>query len=54
MPKQFENQDATKLGDKTVSDAAALKKINHLANEAAKKAATTEQRYDESHNIISK
>jgi hypothetical protein len=54
MPEQFENQEATKLEDKTVSDASAQERINRVAEKAAEKASKTEQRYDKDHNIFSK
>ncbi|MGB7546440.1 MAG: hypothetical protein WBM14_01710 [Terracidiphilus sp.] len=54
MKQQFENQEAKKLKDKTNSDAATEKRVNHLAEKAAEKATKTEQRYDKDHTIISK
>lgn len=54
MPEQFENQEAKKLADETVSNAAAEKKIDRVAEKAAEKASKTEQRYDKDHTIISK
>jgi hypothetical protein len=54
MPEQFENQEATKLEDKTVSDASAQERINRVAEKAAERASKTEQRYDKDHNIFSK
>ena len=54
MPEQFENPEATKLEDKTVSDASAEKRIERVAKKAAEKASKTEQRYDKDHNIFSK
>jgi hypothetical protein len=54
MPEQFENQEATKLEDETVSDASALKRIEHVAEEAAAKSTKTEQHYDSDYSIFSK
>ncbi len=54
MPKPFKNEVSTKYADKEVSNAAAEKKINEVANEAAKESTKTEQHYDEKHGIISK
>ena len=54
MPEQFENPEATKLEDETVSDATAKKKIDRVAEEAAEKASHTVQSYDKDHNIFSK
>lgn len=54
MPEQFENPEATKLEDKTISDASAEKRIDRIAEKAAEKASKTEQRYDKEHDIFSK
>ncbi len=54
MTQQVENEEAKKLKDKTDSDEATEKRINHLAKEAAEKASKTEQRYDKDHSIFSK
>ena len=54
MQKQFENPEARKLEDETVSDAAAEKRIDRVAEKAAEKAAKTEQSYDQDHTIFSK
>jgi len=54
MPEQFENQEATKLEDATVSDTTAEKRIDRVAEKAAEKPAKTELRYDEDHGIFSK
>ena len=54
MPEQFENQEATKLEDATVSDTTEEKRIDRVAEKAAEKPAKTEQRYDEDHTIFSK
>jgi hypothetical protein len=48
------NLKATKLEHEAVSDAAATKKINHIADKAAEKASKVEQNYDENHAIFSK
>jgi hypothetical protein len=54
MPEQFENQQATKLEDETVSDATAEQRIEQVAEKAAEKSTKTEQRYDEDHAVFSK
>jgi hypothetical protein len=53
MPEQFENPQATKLEDETVTDATADKKIQRVAEKAAEKSSKTEQKYDKDHTIIS-
>jgi hypothetical protein len=53
MSKQFENAEATKLENETVTDATAEKKINRVAEKAAEKASKTVKEYDEGHTIIS-
>lgn len=53
MPKQFENPEATKLEDETVSEATAEKRIDRVAEKAAEKSAHTAQSYDKDHKIIS-
>jgi hypothetical protein len=54
MPEQFENSEATKLKDETISDATAEKRIHRVADKAAEKSTKTEQRCDSDHNIFSK
>lgn len=54
MSEQFENSEATKLEDKTISDAPAEKRIERVADQTAEKSTKTEQRYDADHNIFSK
>jgi hypothetical protein len=54
MPEQFENQEATKQEDETVSGATAEKRIDRVAEKAAEKSTKTEQRYDRDHGIFSK
>lgn len=54
VPEQFENQEAAKLKDETVSDTTAEERIDRVAEKAAEKSTKTEQRYDKDHNIISK
>jgi hypothetical protein len=46
MPEPFENAEATKLEDETVSDASAQKRIERVAEKAAEKASHTEQSYE--------
>lgn len=53
MPEQFENQEATKLEDKTVSDASAKERTERVAEKAAEKSAKTEQPYDKDHTAFS-
>ena len=54
MSEQFENPEATKLEDKTVSDSTAQKHIERVAEKAAEKASHTEQDYDQGHQVVSK
>ena len=54
MAEQFVNPEVTKLENETVSDAAAQKYIERVAEKAAEKASHTEQSYDQDHPIISK
>jgi hypothetical protein len=54
MPEQFENPEATKLEEETVSDAAAEKRIDRVAEKAAEKSSHTIKSYDEDHKIFSK
>ena len=53
MPHQFENPEATKVEDETVSKESEPKKIEHVAEKAAAKAAETEEKYDKDHKIFS-
>jgi hypothetical protein len=46
MPEQFENPEATKLEDETMSDDSAQKRIERVAEKAAEKASHTEQGYE--------
>jgi hypothetical protein len=46
MPEQFENPEATKLVDPTISDASAQKRIERVAEHAAEKALHTEHGYE--------
>jgi len=52
MTEQFENREAKKLKNQTSSDAAADKRINHMAERAAEKATKTEQLYDKGNPIF--
>jgi hypothetical protein len=54
MPKQFENSEATKLEDETVSEPTAEKRIEQVAEKAAEKASKTENSYDKDHSLFSK
>jgi hypothetical protein len=53
MSKQFENPEAEKLEDKTISEASEQERIEHVAENAAEKASKTEKRYDGEHTIFS-
>ncbi len=53
MPEQFENPEATKQDDETVSDASAEKRIEKAAEKAAEKSTKTVQNYDKDHTIFS-
>ena len=53
MPEQFENPEATKLEDKTVSSETAEEAIARIAEEAAQKSTLTEHEYDKDHKIFS-
>lgn len=53
MTEQFENSEATKREDETITDATAEKRIERVADKAAEKSSKTEQRYDSDHNIFS-
>jgi hypothetical protein len=46
MPEEFENPEATKVEDETVSDASAQKRIDRVAEKAAEKASHTEHSYE--------
>jgi hypothetical protein len=54
MPEQFEKPEVTKPENEKISDAAATKRIERVAEKAAEKVSHTEQRYDQDHQIISK
>lgn len=54
MPEQFENLEATKLEDETVSDASAEKRIEHVAEKAAEKASKIENDFDKDHSLFTK
>jgi hypothetical protein len=54
MPEHFENQEAPKLLDETVSEVAAEKRIERVAEKEAEKSTRTMQHYDEEHPIFSK
>jgi hypothetical protein len=53
MPHQFENPEAAKVADKTVSKESEQKGNEHVAEKAAVKGAKTEQKYDKDHKIFS-
>jgi hypothetical protein len=57
MPTQFENPEATKLEDKTVSSETAEKAIERIAEKVAQKSTLqkstlTEHKYDKDHKIF--
>jgi hypothetical protein len=54
MPEQFENPEATKLEEETVSSETAKKAIERIAEDAAQKSTLTEREYDQDHPIFSK
>jgi hypothetical protein len=55
MPEQFENPEAAKLEEETISEASAQKKMDIIADKAAAKPAKTEQLFDkENNNLFSK
>ncbi len=54
MTEQFANPEVTKPEDKAVSDETEKKRIERVAEKAAKKSSHTEQSYDQDHQIFSK
>jgi hypothetical protein len=54
MAEQIKNSEVPKLEHETVLDAAAQKRIEHVAKKAAEKAAHTEQSYDQESNDLFK
>jgi hypothetical protein len=52
MPHQFENPEATKVEDETVSKESEQKAIEHVAEKASVQGAVTEQKYDKDHKIF--
>jgi hypothetical protein len=54
MSKEVDNLEVTKSGNETATDAAAQKRIDNVAEEAAEKSSRTEQKYDKDHQIFSK
>jgi hypothetical protein len=52
VPTQFENPEATNLEDETVAEESADKKIERVAEKAARKSTETEQKYDKEHTIF--
>jgi hypothetical protein len=52
MPEPFENPDATKLENETVSDASAQKRIERVAEKAAEKASHTVKVYEKDKKIF--
>jgi hypothetical protein len=54
MSEQFENPEATKLEDETISESSAEKRIECVAEIAAEKDSHTEQGYDHESNDLFK
>jgi hypothetical protein len=54
MPEQFENPNATKVEDNTVSDPTAETRIDRVAEKAAEKSTKTVQHYEKDQTIFSK
>jgi hypothetical protein len=54
MPEQFQNAEATKLEDETVTNESAEKRIERVAEKAAEKASKTENKSDKDHPLFSK
>jgi hypothetical protein len=52
MPEQFENPEATKLEDETVSDDSAQKRIDRVAEKAAEKASQTVQGHERESDLF--
>ena len=52
MSEQFENPEATKLEDDTVSSETVEKAIERVAEKAARKSTLTEHKYDKDHGIF--
>ena len=52
MPTQFENPEATKLEDKTVSSETAENATERIAEKVAQKSTLTEHKYDKDHKIF--
>jgi hypothetical protein len=52
MPEQFENLETAKLEDETFAEESADKKVERVAEKAARKGTKTEQEYDKEHNIF--
>jgi len=52
MPDKNENPEARKLEEAAVSYPSPQKRIEAIAETAARKAARTEQRYDQSHGLF--
>jgi hypothetical protein len=52
MPEPFENPEATKLENETVSEASAQKRIERVAEKAAEKASHTVKAYEKDEKIF--
>ncbi|MGA3101882.1 MAG: hypothetical protein ABSD61_08480 [Terracidiphilus sp.] len=52
MPSQFENPEAEIVENETVAEESPEKKVEQVAEKAARKSTKTEQEYDKEHNIF--
>ena len=52
MPEQFEHTEVVKPQDVTEQEAAAKKRIDRVADEAARKSTKTVQKYDKDRKIF--
>jgi hypothetical protein len=52
MTEQFQNPAEVKVEEQIASESTSKKKIDHIADEAAKKATKTEQKFDKDNQPI--
>lgn len=52
MPQQFENPEEAKVADETVVKESEQQAMERVAEEAARKAAKAEQKFDKEHKIF--
>ena len=52
MTEQFENEEEIRVEEETVSDEAAQKRIDHVAEKAAEKAGKTEKHFDRENGVV--